>query len=148
MDVVLPGRPIYAQEREVSQNGQKVKRGPDRDNRWRATDMESLRDQAAIVGIGETDYSRDSGRSELSMAVEAVKKAVADAGLETSDIDGILKFTADSTPQGELAACLGIPYLRYYGEMGPLGAPLVVWLSRPPWPYPVVWPTTSLSTVP
>jgi len=83
--------------------------------------MESLRDQAAIVGIGETDYSRDSGRSELSMAVEAVKKAVADAGLETSDIDGILKFTADSTPQGELAACLGIPYLRYYGELGPLG---------------------------
>ena len=83
--------------------------------------MESLKDQAAIVGIGETVYTRDSGRSELSMAVEAAKTAIADAGLEPKDIDGIVKFTADSTPQGELAACLGIPYLRYYGELGPLG---------------------------
>ena len=83
--------------------------------------MDSLRDQAAIVGIGETVYNRDSGRTELSMAVEAAKKAIADAGLETRDIDGIVKFTADSTSQGELAACLGIPYLRYYGELGPLG---------------------------
>ena len=82
--------------------------------------MESLKDQAAIVGIGETVYTRDSGRSELSMAVEAAKTAIADAGLEPKDIDGIVKFTADSTPQGELAACLGIPYLRYYGELGPL----------------------------
>jgi len=83
--------------------------------------MDSLKDQAAIVGIGETVYNRESGRTELSMAVEAAKKAIADAGFEPRDIDGMVKFTADSTPQGELAACLGIPYLRYYGELGPLG---------------------------
>ena len=83
--------------------------------------MDSLKDQAAIVGIGETVYNRDSGRTELSMAVEATKRAIADAGLQPTDIDGIVKFTADSTSQGELAACLGIPYLRYFGELGPLG---------------------------
>ena len=81
----------------------------------------NLKDKAAIVGIGETAYSRESGRSELDMAVEAADKAITDAGLSSSDIDGIVKFTADATPQGELAACLGIPYLRYYGELGPLG---------------------------
>ena len=48
--------------------------------------MESLKDQAAIVGIGETVYNRDSGRSELSMAVEAAKTAIADAGLEPKDL--------------------------------------------------------------
>ena len=47
--------------------------------------MESLKDQTAIVGIGETVYTRDSGRSELSMAVEATKKAIADAGLELKE---------------------------------------------------------------
>ena len=99
--------------------------------------MESLKDQAAIVGIGETVYTRDSGRSELSMAVEAAKTAIADAGLEPKDIDGIVKFTADSTPQGELAACLGIPYLRYYGELGPLGGAACGLVIRPPWQYPV-----------
>ena len=83
--------------------------------------MEGLKDQGTIVGVGETEYSRDSGRTELSLAVEAAKKAVADAGLSPKDIDGIVKFSVDSTSQGELAACLGIPYLRFYGELGPLG---------------------------
>ena len=79
------------------------------------TAKNNIKDKAAIIGIGETNYNRESGRSELEMAVEAAEKAISDAGLTSSDIDGILKFTADSTPQGELAACLGIPYLRYYG---------------------------------
>ena len=83
--------------------------------------MSTLKDKCAIVGVGETVYNRDSGRTELNMAVEAANRAIADAGLVPQDIDGIVKFTADSTPQGELAACLGIPYLRYYGELGPLG---------------------------
>ena len=83
--------------------------------------MSTLKDRCAIVGVGETVYNRDSGRTELDMAVEAANRAIADAGLVPQDIDGIVKFTADSTPQGELAACLGIPYLRYYGELGPLG---------------------------
>ena len=83
--------------------------------------MSTLKDQCAIVGVGETVYNRDSGRTELNMAVEAANRAITDAGLVPQDIDGIVKFTADSTPQGELAACLGIPYLRYYGELGPLG---------------------------
>ena len=85
------------------------------------TAKNNIKDKAAIIGIGETIYNRESGRSELEMAVEAAEKAIVDAGLTSSDIDGILKFTADSTPQGELAACLGIPNLRYYGELGPLG---------------------------
>ena len=83
--------------------------------------MEGLKDKCAIVGVGETQYTRDSGRTELSLAVEASKNAIADAGLSPEDIDGMLKFTVDSTSQGELAACLGIPYLRFYGELGPLG---------------------------
>ena len=83
--------------------------------------MEGLKDKCAIVGVGETKYTRDSGRTELNLAVEAAKMAIADAGLVPEDIDGIVRFTADSTSQAELAACLGIPYLRFYGELGPLG---------------------------
>ena len=50
--------------------------------------METLKDQAAIVGIGHTEYSRDSGRSEMSLAVEAIRNAIVDAGLKPTDIDG------------------------------------------------------------
>lgn len=81
--------------------------------------MESLKDRCAIVGIGETEYSRNSGRSELQMAVEAAQKAVEDAGLRMSDIDGIVKFTVDSAgSETLLATALGIPNLNYWGEFG------------------------------
>ena len=86
-----------------------------------ATSMEGFKDRSAIVGVGESDYSRDSGRTELALAVDAAQKAIADAGLSPKDIDGIVKFTVDSTSEAELASCLGIPNLRFYGEMGPLG---------------------------
>ncbi|MFQ5874132.1 MAG: lipid-transfer protein, partial [Dehalococcoidia bacterium] len=55
-------------------------------------DVNSIKDRCAIVGIGETEYSRDSGRSELSLAAEASSKAIEDAGLKPRDIDGIVRF--------------------------------------------------------
>ena len=45
-------------------------------------DLDRLKDQAAMVGIGETIYNRKSGRTELSKAVAAAKKTIADAGFE------------------------------------------------------------------
>ena len=48
----------------------------------------SRRNQAAIVGIGSTEMVRSSDRSLGSFAVEAVRNAIADAGLEAKDIDG------------------------------------------------------------
>jgi acetyl-CoA acetyltransferase len=41
-----------------------------------------LCDRAAIVGIGATEFSKDSGRSELRLALEATSAALEDAGLE------------------------------------------------------------------
>ena len=59
-------------------------------------DMENLKDKAAIVGIGHTEYSKDSGRSEMSLAVESIGAAIRDAGLKPADIDGIAKFSMDN----------------------------------------------------
>jgi acetyl-CoA acetyltransferase len=44
----------------------------------------TLKDQAAVVGIGATEFSKNSGRSELQLACEAVSAAIDDAGLEPS----------------------------------------------------------------
>ena len=35
------------------------------------SDRNELRDTAAVVGIGATEFSKESGRSELRLAVEA-----------------------------------------------------------------------------
>ena len=39
-----------------------------------------IKDNVAIVGMGATEFSKDSGRSELQMACEAIIEAVEDAG--------------------------------------------------------------------
>lgn len=81
-------------------------------------DLLTLKDKTAIVGIGHTEYSRDSGRSEMSLAVEAIRNAITDAGLKPSDIDGIAKYTMDNNSEIDIAANLGIPALRFFGEVG------------------------------
>ena len=57
------------------------------------------RSQAAIAGIGCTEFSKDSRMSTFGLAARAVKAAVADAGLELSDVDGLATFgPGDSVP--------------------------------------------------
>jgi acetyl-CoA acetyltransferase len=74
--------------------------------------------RAAVVGIGATEFSKDSGRSELRLAVEAVRAALADAGLEPSDVDGMVTFTMDSNAQVAVARELGVGELRFFSHIG------------------------------
>jgi len=73
---------------------------------------------AAIAGIGATEFSKDSGRSELRLAAEAVRAALADAGLGPSDVDGLVTFTMDSNAEIAVARELGVPRLRFFGQIG------------------------------
>ena len=72
---------------------------------------------AAIVGIGATDFSKDSGRSELQLAAEAVRAALADAGLAPSDVDGLVSFTMDTNTEIAVARELGIPELTFFSRV-------------------------------
>jgi acetyl-CoA acetyltransferase len=51
--------------------------------------LDDVGGQVAIVGIGETEYSKASGRTACEIGAEAAERAIADAGLEPSDIDGL-----------------------------------------------------------
>ena len=75
--------------------------------------MRRLRTDTAIVGIGQTEFSKNSGRSELQLALEASSAAIADAGLTPRDIDGIVTFDSDANDELELIAGLGMPELRW-----------------------------------
>jgi len=71
--------------------------------------MAGIRDRYCVVGVGETEYSRASGRSTRALAVEAVSKALADAGLRPDEVDGMLSYHSnDSTPSTAVAADLGL----------------------------------------
>jgi 17-hydroxy-3-oxo-4-pregnene-20-carboxyl-CoA lyase len=74
--------------------------------------------EAAIAGIGATEFSKDSGRSELRLAAEAVRAALDDAGLRPADVDGLVTFTMDSNAEIAVARELGIGELRFFGTIG------------------------------
>ena len=71
----------------------------------------------AIAGIGATEFSKASGRSELRLAVEAVAGALADAGLEPADVDGLVTFAADTNPEIEVARSLGMGELTFFSRI-------------------------------
>jgi acetyl-CoA acetyltransferase len=54
-----------------------------------ASDLRDINGEVAIAGIGETAYTKASGRSAREIGAEAVERAITDAGLEPTDIDGI-----------------------------------------------------------
>ena len=83
---------------------------------------------AAIAGTGQTEFSKNSGRSELRLACEAIKAALDDAGLAPAEVDGMCTFTLDNNEDVDLVRSLGVKNLRFSsraghgggGSMGPL----------------------------
>jgi acetyl-CoA acetyltransferase len=76
-----------------------------------------LRDRAAIVGIGATEFSKESGRSELRLAVEAVKAALDDAGLVPADVDGMCTFAMEQNPEIAIQRSLGGGELTFFSRV-------------------------------
>jgi acetyl-CoA acetyltransferase len=76
----------------------------------------NVKDKAVIVGVGNTKFSKDSGVSELSLAAQAVKAALDDAGLKPTDLDGFATFTMDANDEIEVARTLGCGDLTFWGR--------------------------------
>jgi len=61
--------------------------GPD----WgEARAIDDVAGQVAIVGVGEADHSKASGRGSDEIALQAVERAIADAGLAPGEVDGLM----------------------------------------------------------
>ncbi|GAA4986911.1 MAG: lipid-transfer protein [Streptomycetaceae bacterium] len=78
---------------------------------------DNLKGKAAIAGIGATEFSKESGRSELRLAAEAVGAALDDAGLKPSDVDGLVTFTMDTNPEISVAQACGIGDLSFFSRV-------------------------------
>src|SRR6201991_3518594 len=82
-----------------------------------ATTPKFLRDKYAIVGVGETSYTRGSDKSTRALASIAVRNAMVDAGLKPSEIDGMLSYQFnDSVFSPFVAGDLGIR-LNFYMDV-------------------------------
>ena len=72
---------------------------------------------ASVAGIGATEFSKESGRSELQLSAEATLAALADAGLSPADVDGVVTFTMDNSSEIAVARELGMGELRFFSRI-------------------------------
>jgi acetyl-CoA acetyltransferase len=80
----------------------------------------SLKGKAAITGVGDTRYSRQSGKSVTTLQMEASLAAVRDAGLDPKDIDGIIAYGSMAVVAEDYITNFGIADLRF-SAVTPLG---------------------------
>ena len=73
----------------------------------------SLKNKAVVSGVGETDYQRDTDRSQLALTLQASLAAIADAGLDPKDIDGVIPYGAGGIVAEDFITNFGLPDLRY-----------------------------------
>ena len=79
--------------------------------------MSNLLNKAVIVGIGATEFSKNSGRSELQLAQEASLAACRDAGVNPQDVDGMVTYSMDTNPAIEVARGLGCKELNFFSHV-------------------------------
>ncbi|HET6966460.1 MAG TPA: hypothetical protein VFH58_16930 [Acidimicrobiales bacterium] len=89
--------------------------------------------RAAVAGVGYTELSRASQRSVLSLATEACRAAIDDAGLDAGEVDGIASFMVmhDSVPVQAVATSLSLPSLRFAvdADLGGQAPCYLTWLA-------------------
>jgi acetyl-CoA acetyltransferase len=82
------------------------------------TNVAAVKDRAAIAGIGSTAFAKSLPESERKLAAEAVLKALDDAGIDPSEVDGLCSYSMEQTSEDDLARTLG------FGDIG--------WFARTP----------------
>ncbi len=78
---------------------------------------DNISNKAAIVGLGATEFSKNSGRTELRLAMEATLAALEDAGIDPSEVDGFSSYSVDKVPEYEIARLLGCKDVKFFSQI-------------------------------
>jgi acetyl-CoA acetyltransferase len=83
-----------------------------------------FRNKVVVAGVGYSEVGRNTGRSEGSLAIEACAKAIGDAGLTPSQVDGIAAWpdrvssVFEGPPISYVYRALGLDSVRYWQAFG------------------------------
>ncbi len=77
-----------------------------------------LKDATAVVGIGQTVFAKSLPGSETELAVTAILAALDDAGIDASEVDGLVEYSLETTDEVALARNLGAGDVTYFGSVG------------------------------
>ncbi len=77
-----------------------------------------VKDRTAIVGIGQTEFAKSLPGTELSMACEAIYKALADACVDPCEVDGMASYVMEPNVEVEVARNLGTGDVTWFSQVG------------------------------
>lgn len=75
------------------------------------TRKDTLRGKVAVIGAGLSPVGRVPGRSPLWLAADAARKALADAGIDRREVDGVLSSHAFAAPFHRFS----VAFSEYFG---------------------------------
>ena len=77
-----------------------------------------LKDQTAIVGLGQTAFGKGLEDSELSLACQAVSMALDDCGIAPSEVNGLASFTMEPGREVDIARNVGLGDVTFFSQVG------------------------------
>jgi acetyl-CoA acetyltransferase len=77
-----------------------------------------IKDQTAIVGIGQTRFGKSVEGSEKRLACEAIVAALDDAGIDPSEVDAFSSYTMETTEEVEIAKNIGAGEVTFFSQIG------------------------------
>jgi acetyl-CoA acetyltransferase len=78
---------------------------------------QTLADKAAIVGIAQSPFVKNIGRSEAAVAVDVVLSALKDAGIDPKEVDGWCSSDMESNYEVDLAREVGAEKMRFFSRI-------------------------------
>jgi acetyl-CoA acetyltransferase len=78
----------------------------------------TIKDKTAIVGIGQTAYGKGIPGSELSLACQAIKAALDDAGMAPAEVDGMSSYAMEANVEADVARNLGTGDITWFSQVG------------------------------
>ena len=77
-----------------------------------------LKDRAAIVGIGQTEFAKHLEPSEKALGCRAIARALDDAGIAAHEVDAFAAYTMEATDEVEVAKAVGAGDVTFFSRVG------------------------------
>ncbi len=77
-----------------------------------------IKDRTGVVGIGQTAFGKGLPDTELSLACQAIAMALADAGVDPAEVDGVASFTMEPNREVDVARSVGLGDITWFSQVG------------------------------
>src|SRR5215467_13375638 len=78
----------------------------------------AIKGKTAVAGIGQTKFGKGLVDTELSLACQAIAKALDDAGIAPSEVDGLASYTMEPNREVEVARSVGLGDITFFSQVG------------------------------